>query len=163
MAIKVEMKDALFKELRAKIGHLKDAHVKVGVLQAQGNQTAEDGETTLAELAAIHEFGAPRAGIPARSFLRQTFADEEGHTALSKFLTRIATGVVKDRIEPRDGLEQLGMWAVAQIKKRIKAHIPPPLQPETIKRKLSKYGAGGSTPLVATGQLLNSITSEVQS
>lgn len=158
----IEMKDELFRALRKKIASAKDAHVRVGVLQSKGgSDTAADGETTLAELAAIHEFGAPRAGIPSRSFLRRTFTDEQGRDALSKFLTRIGTQVVRDTIEIGEALEQLGAWGVAQVKRRIKANIPPPLKPATIKAK-TVGGKKGETPLIDTGQLINAITWEVK-
>lgn len=157
MPVQITMDDRLFRELRAKIGAMKDAHVKIGVLESKGGgDTAEDGKTTLAEIAAIHEFGAPRANIPARSFLRQTFQDPDGRQALSGFLTRIGRAVVAERIEVGQALEQLGAWAVAQVKKRIKSNIPPPLQPATVKSK------GSSTALIDTGQLVNAITWEVK-
>ena len=162
MSLVIHMKDELFRELRAKVASMKDAHVKVGVLQANGSTMHEDGETTLAELLAIHEFGAPKAGIPARAPLKRTFIEDEGKNALGKFLTRVGTMVVKDRVSVRDGLEQLGSWAVGRIKLRIKQHLPPPLKPETVQRKLGKHGAGGTTPLIATSQLINALTWEVK-
>lgn len=157
MAINVKMDDHVFRELEAKLGKAKNAHVKVGVLESQGATTSSDGETTLAELAAIHEFGAPRANIPARSFLRATFTQDPGREGVSKMLNSLARGIIAERLEVKEALDRLGAWAVAQVKRRIKAHIPPPLKPATIKAK------GSSTPLVDTGQLINAITWEVKS
>lgn len=153
----ITMDDKVFKALRAKLAHAKDAHVKIGVLESKGGGGSPDGSSvSLAELAAIHEFGAPKAGIPARSFLRKTFTDEEGREALSRFLTRTGRQLIADKLDVKTALDQLGAWAVAQIKKRIKEHIPPPNKPATIKAK------GSSTPLVDTGQLINAITWEVK-
>jgi hypothetical protein len=162
MASNVKLDDHVFRELTAKIGKAKNAFVKVGVLQAQGSTAANDGEITLAELAAIHEFGAPRANIPARSFLRATLTQDPGREGVVKMVTGLAKGIIAEKLEVKEALDRLGAWAAAQVKKRIKAHIPPPLKPETIKRKLSKHGAGGSTPLVATSQLINAIMWEVK-
>lgn len=157
----VKVDDHVWKELRAKLGPAAKARVKVGVLESEGAKPHDgDPRITLAELAAIHEYGAPRAGIPARSYLRRTF--EEGRSQLEQTMVKLARGVVGARLEVEDALNQLGAWGAAAVKNRIKAHIPPPLKAATVKKKLSAGHAGGSTPLVATGQLLNSITWEIK-
>jgi hypothetical protein len=56
----------------------------------------------------------------------------------------------------RVALDRLGAKFVGDIQRRIKAHIPPPLQQSTIDRK------GSSTPLIDTGVLWSSITHEVK-
>jgi hypothetical protein len=151
----------VFDELRRKIGSAKHAFIKLGVLASQGGAAIVDGEMTLAEIAAIHEFGAPRANIPRRSFLLDTFQEGEGLDALQKFLTRIARGILNNQLTVDQALGQLGVWAVSQVKRRIKEHIPPPLKPATIRRK-TVDGKEGDVPLVDTAQLLNAITYEVQ-
>jgi hypothetical protein len=130
------------------------ASVKIGVLQSTDKQV-EGADITLAELAAIHEYGAPKAGIPERSFLRRTFRDARGKGALEEHLKKLAKAIVKGKINPDQALEMLGQWGVAAVKGRIKDHIPPPLAVATIKRKKSE------TPLVDTGQLINAITYEI--
>lgn len=153
----IKKDDHVFRELREKIRGIAKAYVKVGVLEANGSNEVEGGGLTMAELAAIHEYGAPKAGIPARSFIRRTFAESEGAEALRAFMVRTARGLIQEKLEVNQALNQLGAFAQNLIKKRIKEHIPPPLKPATIKRK------GSSTPLVDTGQLINSITWEVKS
>jgi len=138
--------DRVFQELQRKIRDVGKARVSVGVF----------GGGDIAEVAAIHEYGAPAAGIPERSFLRRAFAEQSGAEALQKFLVRTAKTLIAEKLEVPTALERLGQFAVAQVKNRIKAVIPPTLKPETIKRK------GSSTPLVDTGQLLNSVTHEVK-
>jgi phage gpG-like protein len=154
MAVKVN--DRVFEELRAQVDKAGGTLIKVGVLQAEGSVTTSDGETTLAELAAIHEFGAPRANIPARSFLLRTFSEDPGRGALMREMARLGRAVASGKIDIWQSFERLGTWGVATVKNRIKAHIPPPNSPDTIKHK------GSSTPLVDTGQLINSITYEVK-
>lgn len=129
------------------------AVVKVGVLASAG---AHDGDISMVELAAIHEFGSPAAGIPERSFIRSTFRNNR--ELLAKFLLRTAKAVLSDKLSVEDALGQLGLWAVSQIKRTITAHdIPPPLKASTVARK------GSTKPLVDTGQLVNSISWEVDS
>lgn len=152
----VKVDDHVFRELREKIRGIGKAYVKVGVLESAGSADAGDG-LTMAELAAIHEYGAPRANIPARSFIRNTFLDSDGAESLKKFMFRTAKGLIQEKLDVQQALNQLGAFAQSMIKNRIKAHIPPPLKPATVKRK------GSSTPLVDTGQLINSITWEVKS
>lgn len=48
-------------------------HIEVGVFS--GKSARSDGPLTNAALASIHEFGAPKAGIPPRSMLRVPIAD----------------------------------------------------------------------------------------
>lgn len=53
-------------------------------------------------------------------------------------------------------LERVGARFENDILDRIRAHIPPPLSPETIRRK------GSTTPLIDTGQLVGSITHQIR-
>ena len=124
--------------------------VRVGVLGDGGN----NDELTNAELAAIHEYGAPRANIPERSFLRATAdAKRQEWLALMERGLRLA---VAGRLSVKASLSLVGEQAVADIRTRIRSHIPPPLQPATVARK------GSSVPLVDTSRLLMSIAYEVK-
>lgn len=131
-------------------------HVQVGVLSDKGGSEPHDGDTkdpiTLVELAAIHEFGAPEAGIPERSFLRSTFIDKRAQ--LEEFVAKLTQAVYKGRVAPQQALGLLGEWASSQVRATIKSgpHIPPPLKPATVARK------GSTRPLVDTSQLANSVT-----
>ena len=127
--------------------------VRIGVLGAGGE--ARD-DLTQAELAAIHEFGAPRANVPERSFLRAT-ADAKRLEWLA-LLERTLRLVTAGRLELEAALGIVGQKAVADVVARIRrgAGIPPPLQPETIRRK------GSDRPLVDTGRLVQSISYEIR-
>lgn len=113
--------------------------VKVGVL----------GGGQLVDIALIHELGAPKAGIPERSFLRSTFE------AKAKQLGKLAEQMAKKALEGQ-GVEQslnlIGTYLAAEIKKTIVNRIAPANADSTIARK------GSDVPLVDTGQLINSIT-----
>ncbi len=148
-------------ELYAKIGKAANATVKVGVLAAQGAQT-QDGITML-ELAAIHEFGSPAAGIPERSFIRSTFA-VHAKAEFETVIGKLARGIVAEKITIHRALEVLGAWSVAQVKNSIsKRLIKQDLQPETIKRKnrTARDKSDATTALVNTGRLINAISYEV--
>lgn len=53
-------------------------------------------------------------------------------------------------------LERAGIHLERAILEKIRSHIPPPLKPETVRRK------GSSTPLIDTGQLIGSITHQIR-
>lgn len=145
-----------FTALRAKLRGVGKMRVRVGVLESGAANTMHaDGVTTMAELMAIHEFGAPRANIPARAPLRTTFGEAEGFQELTGFLFRIARAILADKLEPVTALSRLGAWAVGKVQARIVMGLPPPLRPATVAAK------GSSAPLIDTGQLKASITWEL--
>lgn len=108
----------------------------------------QDGEN--ATIGFIHEYGAPKAGIPARPFLSQTFQNRRAE--LIAIQTKIAQGILTGKLDERKAMELLGAWAVGAIKATItKDGNFAPLKPATIKRK------GSDKPLIDSGQLVGSI------
>lgn len=158
----VTVKRKAWDELLARAHGLARGFVKVGVLASKGGdelhstkgqQTSHD--ITLIEIAAIHEFGSPKAGIPERSFIRSTFLVRRVN-ALNNMCAKLAKAVVTQGMKPERALGLLGSWAAAEVKSTItEIDIPPPLAQATIDAK------GSSKPLVDTGQLKNAITYEV--
>ena len=168
--------NAALAALVAQAGKGKDAlAVRVGVLGRKANEkhpdaialeVGKDGETlkpakgqdglTNVQLAAIHEFGAPRAGVPERSFIRATI-DANRSTYRAEVIPRLIKAVVEARSSIHRAFNLLGLKVVADIKNRIVtgAGVPPPLKPATIAAK------GSDRPLVDTGRLLGAITHEV--
>ena len=130
--------------------------VKVGVLAGKGGSRKHtDSNFSLIEIAAVHEFGAPKANIPERSFIRRTFLMKRGET--NKHLERLVNAIVKKDLPIATAFGALGTWAAAEVKKTMTVgpHIPPPLKPRTVAAK------GSSRPLIDTGQLANSINWEI--
>jgi hypothetical protein len=170
--VSVKVNDKVWRQLQARLKKLgkQDAGVKVGVLDASGEHS---GGISMAELAAVHEFGsrvveqdlvAGREGtkqpnnttarIPARSFIRATFVKNKDE--LNKMVAKLAAGIVNDKIGVDKALDLLGLWGAKAIKRYITGtRIPPPLAVATIKRK------GSSRPLVDSGQLVGSISWQV--
>lgn len=130
--------------------------VRVGILADQPKKDRDGGvgKLSLVEVAALHEFGAPGANIPQRSFIRATV---DAHKAdIEALQTKLAARVVAGKIDEKTALELLGAKVVALVQNTINAGIAPPLKPETINRK------GSSKPLIDVGQLKSSVTSEVR-
>lgn len=121
--------------------------VTVGIHEEEGAQT--DGELTVAEIGSIHEFGAPEAGIPQRSFIRDWY--DENQARVSQVLAELL-----QNNDQKEALKQFALWAEADVKDRINNGIAPPLSAETIRRK------GSSLPLVDKGILRASIRAKVE-
>lgn len=126
--------------------------VRVGILDDSPKKAREGdgGRYSLVEVAAVHEFGAPAAGVPQRSFIRATVDLNEREIARLQHATM--SSFVQGKVTLRQGLDRIGMKVAAMMQKRIAAGIDPPLAESTIARK------GSSKPLVDTGQLRSSIT-----
>ena len=131
------------------------AEVFVGIRQAKGSEEHDPGSgITIAEIGTIHEFGAPAANIPERSFLRATVDQSEG--LLQKRLAH-GMGQVLDGTQTVTGaLSLVGETAVGAVQVRIAKGIAPALAPATIAAK------GSSKPLIDTGRLRGSIEYEVR-
>lgn len=113
----------------------KKPFVKVGVTQAKGSKLRPDGKKTTADIAQIHEYGAPDAGIPERSFIRSTVnknqAKYDNH--IEKLRDQIFdanTGMTTER-----ALGLIGQEVSGDIKNTIRNGIQPGLKPATIRRK----------------------------
>lgn len=131
--------------------------VFVGFLRSSGVYQPKQGGAgkpmTMAQLGAIHEFGAPNAGIPERSFMRS--AVEANKHKLEKLVERLAGQVIDGKLARRNALGILGEYVKNLFKAMIRKGLKPPLKPATVRRK------GSSKPLIDTGQLINSIDWEV--
>jgi len=124
----------------------------IAQLDSLGGLRAEVGwfDTSRAYLAAIHEFGYAAGGIPARPFMRPAIANY-GPSWVDA-IGQGATQVVLGNTTAAGVLEMVAARAAGDVAKSIKAVTSPPLKPATVARK------GFAKPLVATGQLLQSVT-----
>lgn len=141
-------------ELRKKLG---DQYVaRVGILGGHAARTDEESGLTNSEIGVIHEFGSDNAGIPPRSFLRMPVEHFK-----REIMKSLATAKVKEAIDRGDVItvfRVLGVAAEGFVKLAFNSGgfgKWPALKPETIARK------GSSKPLIDTGQLRRSITSDV--
>lgn len=123
----------------------------VGIQGPEAGAIHPDGELDNVTLGLIHEFGAPAAGIPVRSWLRAAFDFNE-----ARWIAQAA--IIAEKVydttpaQPGRALGIMGEVVVSDIKRRFAQGIPPPLKQTTIDRK------GSSKPLIDTGALRDSIT-----
>jgi len=142
------------KIVRELFGLAKGQGVAVGVQGEESQKASEehDGNTNV-EIAVVHEYGSSdKKHPPERSFLRSTFDEKRANYEIA--LTKLAKGVFSGgTVEGH--LFLLGEEAKGDIIDKIKAGIPPALSETT---KAQRLPGQGTTPLIKTGQLWNSIT-----
>lgn len=121
--------------------------LRVGFLE---RATYPDG-TPVAMIAAIHNYGAPRAGIPPRPFFSNMIADKSGEWGPA-----IAGLLVANDYDVVRSFDLAGAAIVGQLKQSIIDTNAPPLKPATIRRK------GFDKPLIDTSHMINSADHEVE-
>ncbi len=123
--------------------------IQVGIHRDDGAIIVnEESGLTLAGLAAIHEFGAPEAGIPARAWLRKVI-DAAG----PELQRAVATGMQRTLRSAARAPQVLPKVADDIITRKIKAAFGElkPLDPETIEDK------GSAAVLQDTGLFVSKI------
>lgn len=161
MAKKVRDVDHGAKELR---GRLRRGvpRGRVGVYGDKASAAAKDAPgRTVGEIAAAHEFGL--GAVPMRSWLRGTM--DQRRSQISSALAEIVIAVIsRKRGAPNVAAEkmaQLTQAAAGWCRERIAAGIAPALSERYLPRKLRKY-PGATTPLIASGQMRQSIAGEIE-
>lgn len=154
----VSYNDDGWRKLLAQVEGLDRWTVHVGILVSKGGEEVDpgedgDGDLTLLELAAIHEFGLGL--VPERSFIRRTFREKQGE--LRAICEKLCKAVITRNMPVPRAYALLGQWGAAAVKRTITEGegVPPALAQATIDRK------GSDRPLVDTGRLINAITYEV--
>lgn len=149
--------DRGWKAIKNAVAMAGDKHAKVGVFSARGGGLNKDGKPeagTVLEVATIHEYGAPKAKIPQRSFIGGGI--NHGKDEIMKIQEKAARAAFTGKVSFEVGLEAIGLKAQSEIKNYItQGDNLTPLSQRTIDAK------GSSRPLVDTGQLVNAITYEV--
>lgn len=158
---------------RAKALAAAKPHVKVGVFD-DGKPREPDPENpnnryTNTQIAAVHEYGAPRAGIPARAPLRTTF--DANRAKYRRLCNRLGGAYMAGTMPLRRALGILGQTYVADVRATVRAGLSPPLAAATLLRKMQKgkwkkprkgRKRLAPKPLIDTGQLLASYTYRVE-
>lgn len=124
-----------------------------------------EGGQPVAGVAAVQEFGSPARGIPPRSFFRTTATEKRQEWAAT--VEQVSRAAAQGKIEPGRVIEAVALAAEGHVRETITKIQSPPLKQATIdarKRRLANGGAGAQStiakPLVDTGILLNTLTSE---
>lgn len=142
------------KEILKALKKLNERYVEIGVLGDDGK-----GDVNIVEIATIHEYGAPKAGIPERSFIRANFDKHEDEylEQIKGYLDRVLQG----EIRAKTLYTKMGQTVAQDTQKHIRARIPPALKPQTIKAR-KKRKIKGTKPLIDTGRLIGAISYEVK-
>lgn len=133
--------------------------VVVGI-PADKNKKHDGTVTTVAELGAIHEYGAPEVGIPQRSFLRVPLASKS-----KELFASITKDLKFSKINTDTALGKLGARGQSVVLQAFNTQDSgkwPTLRPDTIRARKKGTGSGSDKPLIDTGQLRQSITFEVR-
>jgi phage gpG-like protein len=174
--------------LKAIVEQLKEgATVRVGVLGSDAAVTPEGSRLSMAQIATVHEFGSSDGKIPQRSFLRSTF--DEKAKELEQLISRAIGKAIKSpgSISVAQIVGLAGQRYLDLVKAKIRSKIDPPLSPRTLAKRLQKIHADANTtqrkkraaelqkqfdetstlpaesvtPLIDTGRLIGSLTTQV--
>ena len=148
----VVVRDLGWQRIVLELARMENAVVDVGVHSDAGS--SKEG-TPIAAYGAYNEYGAPKAGVPERSFMRSTF--DETIPKLNRIREKALETVYLGRLTAEQAAAALGEQHQGDIQRKIRSGVPPPNKPATIKRK------GSSTTLNDDGLLRQSIRYEVGS
>ena len=144
--------------IRKTVKSLATHDIHIGIFGDKGGNE-DQGGITLVEIGAIHEFGAPGAGIPERSFLRRTF--ELKNDVLQKFMGQLIGKALEGKLTAEQVFEALGMWGATEVKKTINDQLVTPKLSESAAGQRTIARKGSSVTLVDNGVLVNAINYEV--
>ncbi len=151
--------DSIVSEIRS----FKNSYVKVGVLEGtqekikytdKKGRKRTKGSIMMAMIAAVHEYGSSKRGIPERSFIRSWVDGSKAE--INKTLLLLLRAVEDGKLTSYMALKRLGAFGVSGIRKKISTGPFKPLSEATIRRKKS------SKPLIDTGQLRGGIHYKVE-
>jgi hypothetical protein len=138
-----------------RVGLPDSPHTKERVAAGKGKVKTRTGRgLTIAQIGAIHEYGAPGASIPSRPFLHPAL--REGTPELQRLTKILLFEVQSGSITKEIALERLGLLGQRLVQQKIRRGEFAELQPKTIARKKS------SKPLIDTGQMIQSVTFAVE-
>lgn len=169
--------EAALRQMADKLG--KASRVKVGFLEGA---TYPEGGLTVATIAALQNFGAPEAGIPARPYFTNMVAEQK-----SGWGEKFATVLKAVDYDADKSLELMGVGIAGQLREAIVNLNEPALSPVTLllRQRFSDHvdiefsdvqqarhdvasgevpdvTATQAKPLVWTGHMLASVDSEVE-
>lgn len=150
------------KRLQKVFDEIERAKLRVGFFESS---KYPDG-TPAAYVASIHEFGSPKNKIPPRSFMRPAIND--GATKWARGIEIGCRAAVDGKTTIKNVLDLVGMDAAGHVRKNIAKLQSPALKQSTVKARIRKLAKGSkiagaiNKPLVETGYLLASVTSQVE-
>jgi hypothetical protein len=120
----------------------------------------EDG-TPVALAALVNEYGSAKRKIPPRSFMRSTQAEKKAEW--KEITHRLSAAVFQGKLKAGALMEGLTQAAEGAIRQTISKITQPALAARTIAARRSRNAKGNASdkPLVDTGLMIASLTSQV--
>lgn len=144
-------------EVETVLSRFANGRVRTGILNGNEPHVDSDGTSrlTFGEVAAIHEFGAPAAHIPPRSFL--WLGTQLAKPFMKTLMAKLARQVQKGEITEQAALRKIGETLQKYMRRTFKDWQDhwAPLAPSTVR------GKGHAEPLIDTRQLYEAIDSMV--
>jgi hypothetical protein len=147
ISVQTQLLDAGWEKFKDALDTLEDTEIVIGILGQKAMERHETG-ITLAQAAAINEYGSDDGHIPERAAHRTAF---DKH---SKGLSRRLAGSVRligSGTPVQQQLDKLGLWYVAQVRNEVQMWNDPENADATIAKK------GVNNPLIDTGRTVNAI------
>lgn len=136
--------------------------VQIGVFEHSYYEADDGGPAEpVAAVAATQELGNPQRSIPARPFMRPTFEDRRAEN--QRTIARGIRAALAGKIGVEAMLSQVGQTNAGAVSQTISRITEPPLAESTIAARRRRRRSPGVShkPLVDTGLLIQSITSQV--
>ncbi len=150
--------DAYLKGIQGRLGRARE--VRAGFLEGG----LEPGGASMPMVAAIQEFGAPRAGIPPRPFFRSMIAKHKG-----EWSGQLGKALLAHDYDSTAALSSMGEIIDGELRESIIALISPPLSPVTLMLRQMRHENPGlvvnrgvvrlARNLLAAGKSYASVTS----
>ena len=152
----LKVKDMGWERIKRENRKMRNSFTKAGFPQGVRPSAGDAGVKMFTEMneisvvAAVHEWGAPKRGIPERSFIRSSFDDNLPE--LIKLRNKLYWQIQQGRMDTKGALFVMGQFLQDRMKQKIRDIKFPPNSPATIAKK------GVDNPLIDTAQMINSIS-----
>lgn len=127
--------------------------VFVGWLRSSGIHKGGT-KMTVAQIAALMEFGSRDGKVPERAALRSMLASNVDE--IKKLCGKLCLQIASGKMDKKRALGVLGQFLVDKTRSKIQEGLPPPNAASTVRRK------GSNKPLIDTGQLVGSVEWEIR-
>lgn len=149
----MSIKDLGFNKILRELRLMDKSEVAVGIVGTDAQTKHPDSDLTLAEVAAVNEYGSDDGHVPERPAHRNCAADNQSEIIKN---TQNAISAVLGGAKAQAVMDRLGIWYTGKVKQAIADFDSPPNAPATIKAK------GANNPLIDTGRTRNSVTHVVR-
>lgn len=134
------------------VGFLRStAHYKNKAARGKGEKA---NPITVAQIAAVNEYGSQDGRIPERSFIRSTV--NEYHDQIQRMLDKFSDQILEGKMTRKRALGIASQFLADKIRAKINSGVPPRNAASTVRRK------GSSKTLVDTGQMLAAVDWDVK-